>query len=80
MAEAKNESKKVKITMPRAKKGEPDTQFVSVNGVNYLVPMGKTSEVPDFVAEEIHRAEAAAAFMDDERDRILSAGNKPTNM
>lgn len=80
MAEAKNESKKVKITMPRAKKGEPDTQFVSINGVNYLVPMGKTSEVPDYVAEEIKRAEAAAAYMDDERDRILSAGQTPKNM
>ena len=79
MAESKNEVKKVKVTVPRARNGEAKDLFVGVNGVNYLIPKGQTVEVPDFVAEEIRRGEAAANFMEDERDRMLSAGQQPMN-
>ncbi|MBQ6398199.1 MAG: hypothetical protein IJI06_08655 [Oscillospiraceae bacterium] len=79
MAEPKIKSEKVKITIPRAKNGEAKDLFVAVNGVNYLIPKGQTVEVPDFVAEEIKRGEAAANFMEDERDRMLSAGQQPMN-
>ena len=34
--------------------------FVAVNGVNYLLPRGKKSMVPKFVAEEIERSNRAA--------------------
>jgi len=51
--------KKEKITLPRARKGEADTLFVSINGVNYLVPKGKTVDVPAAVAAEIRRSQAA---------------------
>lgn len=51
--------KKEKITLPRARKGEAETLFVSINGVNYLVPKGKTVDVPAAVAAEIRRAQAA---------------------
>jgi hypothetical protein len=33
---------------------------VAVNGVNYLLPRGKKSMVPEFVAQEIERSERAA--------------------
>jgi len=66
--------KKVKITLPRARSGEDKEVFVGVNGVNYLIPRGKEVEVPDYVAEEIRRAEAAEAYMDDEKDRLRAKG------
>ena len=78
MAEPKTESvKKVKYTAPRARNGEEKDLFVAVNGVNYLIPKGKTVELPEFVVEEIQRAEAAAAFVEDEKTRMLEAGQKP---
>lgn len=71
MAE-KNEAKKVKIRLDRARGSEPKELYVAVNGVNYLVPKGKEVEVPEFVAEEIKRSEAAALFMDEEKERLLA--------
>ena len=50
---------RVPITVPRGDaKGDPNL-FISVNGVNYLLPKGKTSYVPPEVAEEYERAERA---------------------
>lgn len=72
--------KRVKVTLPRAKSNEPKELWVAVNGVEYLIPKGKQVEIPDFVAEEIKRADAAAAFQDEERARMLEAGKKPANM
>jgi len=52
-------NEKEKITLPRARKGEADSLFVGINGVNYIVPKGKAVEVPKAVAEEIRRSQAA---------------------
>ena len=50
---------RVAVTLPRGDaRGDPNL-FVSVNGVNYLLPRGKTSLVPAVVAEEIERARRA---------------------
>lgn len=68
---------KVKITLPRARGSEPKELFVGVNGVNYLIPKGKTVEVPDYVAEEIKRAQAAEDFEDNEKERMLEDAQKP---
>ena len=63
--------KRVKIFVPRAASNREDPNlFVGINGVNYLIPKGKTSEVPDFVAEEIKRADGAAIYMDDQRNEM----------
>ena len=70
--EIKNDNR-VKITLPRAKGSEPKEVFVGINGVNYLVPKGKTSEVPECVAKEIRRSEAAAQLQDEEKERLLEA-------
>lgn len=72
--------KRVNVTLPRAKGSEAKELYVAINGVEYLIPKGKPVEVPDFVNYEIQRAEAAAAFQDEERDRMLEAGKKPANM
>lgn len=64
---------KVKITLPKARGSEPRELLVGINGVNYLIPKGKQVEVPDFVAEEVKRAEAAEEFMDNQKDELLKS-------
>lgn len=64
---------KVKITLPKARGSEPRELLVGINGVNYLIPKGKQVEVPDFVAEEVKRAEAAEEFMDNQKDEMLKS-------
>lgn len=50
---------RVSLFVPRGpERGDPNL-FISVNGVNYLLPRGKTSMVPPEVAEEYARAERA---------------------
>ena len=48
------------VYIPRGADREDPNFFVAVNGVNYLLPRGKKSMVPKFVAEEIRRSEKAA--------------------
>ena len=59
--EVKTEVKEgyVKINIPRGGQKEEPNLFVAINGKAYLIPKGKTSEVPDFVAKEIYRSQAA---------------------
>ena len=63
------------IFIPRALDGEERSLFVSVNGINYLLPKGKTSKVPLEVAEEIRRSWRAQNAWDD-RAEALSAGQQ----
>lgn len=51
--------KRVAIHIPRGGDREDPNLFVGINGVNYLIPRGKKSEVPKEVAAEIERAAKA---------------------
>ncbi|MBP5720422.1 MAG: hypothetical protein J6W82_05100 [Bacteroidales bacterium] len=64
---------KVKVTIPRARKGEPEDFYVGVNGVGYQIPKGKEVEVPEEVAEEIFRAQAAEDAMYDDKEKRIAA-------
>lgn len=46
----------VEISVPRAGAREDQNLFIGVNGVSYLIPTGKKSVVPDFVAAEYYRS------------------------
>lgn len=61
------EAKKVKVYVPRGASNEDPNVFISVNGVNYLLPKGKESEVPAHIAEEYYRCQAAQARADDRK-------------
>ncbi len=65
---------RVKVFIPRGASNEDPNLFVSVNGVNYLLPKGRESEVPQAVAREIQRAMKAQELQDRHRDSLLSAG------
>ena len=54
---------KVEVFIPRDGLSNETTFFCGVNGVNYILPRGKKSLVPDYVAEEINRSLAAVDKM-----------------
>lgn len=71
MSKAEN---RVKVFISRGASNEDPNLFVSVNGINYLLPRGKESLVPAAVAGEINRSLRAQEALDRSRDRLLTAG------
>ena len=67
------EVKYEKIFIPKGYANDEPNLFVSVNGVNYLLPKGKESEVPKHVAAEIKRSWKAQQKMDQRIDEMLEA-------
>ena len=71
---AKTMAKEVEVYIPRGSNANDDpNMFVSVNGVNYLLPRGKKSVVPVEVAEEIERSKKAQEALDQRIDEMLGA-------
>lgn len=70
MAETTNEktAKTVKVRPEKRGEREDPNLFVGINGTTWIIPRGKTSEVPDYVAAEIERAKAAKEAFDDYKD------------
>lgn len=66
---------KVKLVLPRARAGEEPNLFVCINGVNYLIPKGKSVEVPAFVAKEIERSMQAEDFYHDAAEALQNQTN-----
>ncbi len=64
---------RVEIYIPKGAANEDPNLFVSVNGVNYLLPKGKTSNVPKHIADEIKRSMRAQEIMDEHVDQMKEA-------
>ena len=64
----------MEVPIPRGGEREDPNLFVGINGVNYLLPKGKTSSVPHAVAREIRRAERAREALDETMDQLQRAG------
>lgn len=82
MATEKNNTTEMKeervpLTIPRGAANDEPNAFISVNGVGYLLPKGKTSMVPPCVKAEWDRSVAAQNKMDEHRDELLEAANAP---
>ena len=54
------DDKRIEVFIPRGGDRADPNFFVGINGVNYLLPRGKSSLVPQAVAGEIARGEKAA--------------------
>ena len=50
--------------------------LIAVNGVNYVLPRGKTSNVPKHVAAEYYRSRKAQQALDEQVDKMLAAASK----
>ena len=76
MAAAKapaNAEEKVEIYTPKGQANEDPNFLISVNGVNYLLPRGKKSMVPAFVAAEYNRSVEAQEALDQKMEELLEA-------
>lgn len=73
MAEKKIEDDRVEVFVPKGQANDDPNLFVSVNGVNYLLPKGKKSKVPTYVRDEIERSIKAQERMDENIDKMLEA-------
>lgn len=61
------------IFIPKGSDNDDPNLYVGVNGVTYILPKGKTSNVPSFVAAEVRRSWKAQDRMDENIDRMLEA-------
>ena len=64
--------KREKVFVPRGASNEDPNVFISVNGVNYLLPKGKESLVPKEVAAEYRRAMAACERSERSSRKLMS--------
>ncbi len=64
---------RVEVFVPKGYANDDPNLFVSVNGVNYLLPRGKKSMVPAHVADEIERSKRAAERQDEKMEQMLEA-------
>lgn len=64
---------RVEIFIPKGAATDDPNEFISVNGVNYILPRGKKSVVPACVAKEYERSLRAQERMDENIDRMLGA-------
>ena len=62
---------RVEIFVPKGYTGDEPNVFVSVNGVNYLLPRGKKSMVPAEVAREFRRSQTAQEALDKRIEKLL---------
>ena len=64
---------RVEVFVDKGYANDDPNFFVSVNGVNYLLPRGKKSVVPAHVAEEYYRSKRAQERLDEKMDQMLEA-------
>lgn len=62
---------KVEVFVPKGYVNEEPDLFVSVGGVNYLLPRGRTSLVPPEVAYELERSRKAQEDLDRKISQLL---------
>ena len=81
MAAAKAEldtptEERVDLFVEKGYANDEPNQIISVNGVLYVLPKGKTSKVPKFVADEYHRSRKAQQRLDETVDKMLAEASK----
>ena len=64
---------RVDIFVPKGYANDEPNLMIAVNGVNYVLPRGKTSKVPKHIAEEFYRSQKAQEAMDKRVDTMLGA-------
>ena len=64
---------KVELFVPKGYANDEPNHLICVNGMNYLLPRGKTSLVPKYVAEEFYLSQKAQEALDQRVDEMLEA-------
>lgn len=72
-AQVAPEDERVDLFVEKGYANDEPNQLIAVNGVNYVLPKGKTSNVPKFVADEYYRSRKAQQHLDEQIDKLLEA-------
>ena len=75
-APAVPEEERVDLFVDKGYANDEPNHIISVNGVMYVLPKGKTSKVPQFVADEYYRSKKAQQRLDDTVDKMLAEASK----
>lgn len=75
-APAVPEDERVELFVEKGYANDEPNFIVSVNGVMYVLPRGKTSKVPKFVADEYRRSQKARQRLDETVDKMLAEASK----
>lgn len=67
---------RVDIYVPRGSANDEPDMFISVNGVNYLLPKGQTHNVPKAVADEFYRSLAAQEELDKKMQAMIDEAKR----
>lgn len=66
---------RVEVFVDKGYANDDPNLIISVNGVMYLLPKGKTSVVPKFVADEYYRSRKAQQSLDETVEKLLKAAS-----
>ena len=77
MANTTKKETYVDLFIPKGYANDEPNLFISVNGDNYLLPKGKTSQVPPCVKEEYERAMRAQEALDKKSEALLEKAKQP---
>ena len=67
---------RVDLFVEKGYANDDPNHLIAINGVNYVLPRGKTSNVPKYVAEEYYRSRRAQQALDEQVDKMLAAASK----
>lgn len=73
---AENKQELVDLYVPKASNSEDPNFYISINFKSWLLPRGKTSKVPQAVADEYYRSLRATEKYDESVDRLKEMANK----
>ena len=77
VAENTDPNRRVEIFIPRGQANDEPNLLVSVNGKNFLLPKGKTSTVPAYIADEIKRSWRAQERWNDRSHAMIEQTKAP---
>ena len=70
----------VDLFVPKGYANDEPNLFISINGMNFLLPKGKTTKVPPFVKEEYERSQRAQEALDAKSAALLEKAKQPIEM
>lgn len=67
---------RVEVFIPKGYANDEPNLFVGVNGKSFLLPKGKKSVVPKYIADEIERSRKAEETLDEHVAEMTAAASK----
>ena len=72
-----NKEDYVDLFIPKGYVNDEPNEFISLNGKNYILPRGKTSQVPAAVKRQWEKSQRAQARLDAKSEELLERTKQP---